>query len=256
MRRRRHESGAAVLQCEAQRVLDRAAGHLVVTRKPSKHRKPRSVGGSPRQRPLLVAKQVPNSRGVRVPATVTLRVRTIQLIQPATAVIKYQHVPIAAPRIRIPLDRRAGRHWHRPRIALVSVSCEIDHYRWLRRVHHDVGNSDARAVILARAKIRMHRIASSDEIYNGRGVRIHRRARDVLIPQIVRREGQEAVQAAALANTHHAARARWWRRIPSGLRSHRNIDRAGIAAAWIWIADADGKYSGGWRRSRRRELRS
>ena len=110
-------------------------------------------------------------------------------------------------RIRIPFDRSISRHRHRSRIALCSIRGEVDVHQTLRTIHHNVWNAHVRALILTRSEIWMQTNPGSDEIDNCAGVRIHRRAGNVLVPCIVGREGNEAVQTRSHASRYDAASA-------------------------------------------------
>ena len=108
--------------------------------------------------------------------------------------------------IRIALNRCVERNRHRPGIAFVTVSGEVNHHRHLRGRYHNVGDADGLIVVQSGAEVRMQWLAAADEVDDGRGVGIDLCAGDVGVPQAVGGEGNEAVQAAFLSQGKVAAR--------------------------------------------------
>ena len=208
MRGRQHHRGPALRQREADRVLNLSGGHFVVTHQAGKDRQAGGIGGSPRPRTLLVGfsrSQTAAEAAFQLP--LPLGTGAEQFVEKAIAVIEHQHVAIAIARIRIALDRRVARYRHRPRIAFVAVSGEVDADRRLGSAHHRVRDSDIRTLVLSRSKIGMHPDGRSDEVDDGARVRIHRRAGNILVPEIVAAEGTKSVEAGALSGAHRAASA-------------------------------------------------
>src|SRR5580692_6805027 len=113
-------------------MIDLPRGDLVVARETREDWQTRRVGGSPGQRTLLVGHKIPHRGRASVP-TGAVRIRAIQFVEPAIAVIEDQDVPVAAARRRVTLDRRAHGNWHWPRIALVSIGREVNGDRTLLR---------------------------------------------------------------------------------------------------------------------------
>src|SRR5450432_257628 len=109
---------------------------------------------------------------------------------------------IAITWIRIALDRRGAGHWHRPRVAFGTVGRECYVDRGLRSAHDRVGNPNIRTLILSRSKIGVHPDGRADETDDAIRVRIHGRAGNILVPEVVAAKGTEPVKAGALSGAH------------------------------------------------------
>ncbi len=131
----------------------------------------------------------------------------VKLIQPAIGIVENQHVAVAAAGIGIALDGSIRRDRHRSGIALIAVGREVDVHRRLRTTHHDIGNSNVRAVVQTGTEVRMQPDRRTNEVDHGRGIGIDGRGRDILVPGIVGGEGKKAIQAGALAKADGAAGA-------------------------------------------------
>ncbi len=151
-----------VRQGEANRVRNLPGGDFVVTHQAGKNRQAGGIGRCPRPGTLRVGvtQQVPNGRRIGIPASVAVGDGAEQFVEKAIVVIEHQHVAIAASRIRIAFDLSVGRYRHRPRIAFVAVSGEVDVDRRLRSAHHGVRDSDNRTLVQSRSKIGVHPDAS------------------------------------------------------------------------------------------------
>ena len=114
---------------------------------------------------------------------------------------------VARPWARISLDRRTGRNRHRSGIALVAIGREIDLHRSLPGADDHVRNSHRTAGVEARAKVGVNGRVRANEVNDRGGIRIHRRRRNIFVPETVARERNEPVQARALASGHLAAGA-------------------------------------------------
>src|SRR5450755_1428471 len=112
MRRGWHKGGAAILQRIAKRVLDFSGGHFVVAREAGENGESRGVGRSPGEGALPISQKIPEGCRICVPASVSLRNRTVKLIQPTGTVVEDEYVPIARARIgkSFNLGIRGNRH--------------------------------------------------------------------------------------------------------------------------------------------------
>src|SRR5262249_19725769 len=97
-------------------------------------------------------------------------------------------------------DGSISGNWHFARIAFVSVSGEVDVHKALRAVHRNVRNS-----VSARAEVGMQADGRTDSADDRGGVGINRRTGNVLVPGIVRGEGQKSVEVRARAQAHYVA---------------------------------------------------
>src|SRR5258705_7535551 len=99
---------------------------------------------------------------------------------------------VAIIRIWIPLDQSIGRNRHRARIGLSPVGDNLDWNLWLSRgVHHLVWNANRTPGVKACAEVGMKRRAGSDKGDDVTRVRIDRHRRDICVPGVVGRKGDE-----------------------------------------------------------------
>ena len=124
----KHRRGPAVLQGNANGVLNLSRGHFVITHQAGKNRQTGGVGRSPGPRTLRVAvtQQVPNRRRGCIPAPVAVGDSAEQFVEKTIAVIEHQHMAIAIAGIGIALNRRIARYRHRPRVTFGAISGESD----------------------------------------------------------------------------------------------------------------------------------
>src|SRR5271155_6223430 len=146
MRGRRSESLAGVLQREAQGMLDLPAGNFVVASESRENGQASRVSGSPGVRTLLVVQQIPHCGRSRVPTSVFLRERIVELVEPTVVAIEYQDVAVAISGVRIPLNWRIVRNRHGPGIAFAAISGEVNVHKW-RAADDVVRNADGRAIV-------------------------------------------------------------------------------------------------------------
>ena len=187
-------------------MLDRTGRNFVIAHQSRKDGKPGSIGRRPCVGPLLARQQIPCGSGVGVPCAAPGCTRVEQFVEPALAVVEHEHVPVAA-RVGIAFNRRIGRDRHRAGIALVGIGQQVHSHGTLAGVHDDIRDTDLAARIESGAEVGMNGSVPADKVDEGRRIRIHGRSRDVLIPQVARRERHKTVEAAADSSGHLAAGA-------------------------------------------------
>jgi len=114
-------------------------------------------------------------------------------------------VAITGAGIREALDGRCNRNRHRPGIAFASKGREGDSDGRLLSTDNEVGNADRRALELSGSEVRVHANACPDEANDRRGICVDRCRRNVLIPKVVRREGNKTAETSPLAERQGAA---------------------------------------------------
>src|SRR5439155_26550497 len=108
--------------------------------------------------------------------------------------------------IWIALDESIWRNRHRAGIGLSPLGDKLDWNPWLGRgVHHMVGNTNRTPGIEACAEVGMQRRAGSDKGDDITRVRIDRHRRDICVPCVVGRKGDESIQVRAATGIHAAA---------------------------------------------------
>src|SRR5579883_919876 len=204
MRCGRRESFFAFLQSETQRVLDFSGGDFVVTRKSGKNGQTGGVGRGPGVRTLLVIQQIPNCSGSGIPSTVVLTVCAVKFIEPAVVAIKDEDMAVSVAGVGRAFDGSIVWNRHGAGVAFGAISGELDIYK-SRAADHVIRNADGLTVIESSAEVGMQRRICSDEVDDGVRVGINGSIRDVLVPKIVCRKRDEAVEIAFDAGAHWAA---------------------------------------------------
>src|SRR5580700_1014936 len=129
----------------------------------------------------------------------------VQLVQPAVMAVEHQHVAVAVARVRIALDRGIVGNGHGAGIALTAIGGEVDVHEG-SAAHNNVRNPDGRSSIQASTEVGMHGSAGTDEVDERVRVGIDGGVGYVLVPRVVGREGNKAVQACAAPQAHAVAR--------------------------------------------------
>lgn len=235
---RRNEASAGILQRETDRVIEGTCGDFVIADKAGENGEAGGVGARPGVRTLLVGEKIPDGAGIGVPAG-GLRIGAVEFIEEAVGLIENQDVTIAGAGIGIALDGIGECDGHGARVALAAIGLVINGDEGLGGVDDRVGDAHVGTVVLASAEIGMEANRGTHVIDEGSGVRINRRGRNIFVPEIVRGEGDETAEAAALAGRH--------------LRTigcldgavHLKIQRGGSGTAGIGIFYRDGEGAGG-----------
>ena len=150
---------------------------------------------------LLVGEKIPDGAGIGVP-TGGLRIGTVELVEEAVGIVENENVTIAGAGIGIALDGSGERNGHGTGVAFAAVGLIVDGNERLRAVYDGVGNADVGAVVLAGAEIGMDADGGADVIDDCGRIGIDRGGGDVCVPEIVRGEWEEIVEAGALADGH------------------------------------------------------
>ena len=116
-----HVRAPRALGGEAQRVVDRAAAHLLVAREAGQDRQPGGVGRGPAARAQAVRAQVPDRARARAPAPAAgLRIGGEQLVQAAAVAVHDDHVAVAV-ELRPPSIGASARDRVAAAVGLVGV---------------------------------------------------------------------------------------------------------------------------------------
>jgi hypothetical protein len=133
----------------------------------------------------LVLFQIPNRAAPRFPSTVLVGKGVEQLVQCPCIAVEDKHVSIAVP-IGAAFNGRVARDWVGARIAFFGVF-EDDRHLLLVATDNHVRNADRNALPIA-AEIRVKRFVEPDPGEDRVGIRIDRRAGDILVPRTVVRQ--------------------------------------------------------------------
>ena len=167
-----------------------------------------------------------------------MRVGTVEFIEKTVGVVENEDVTIAGAGVGVAFDVNGERNRHGAGVGFAAVGGVVDRDERLRGIDDGVGSADVRAVVEAGAEVGMNADARSDVGDDGAGVGINGHGRDVLVPEIVRGERKETIEARARADRH-------CRTIGSLLRAiHLKIETRGDAAAGIGILDSYGIGAG------------
>ena len=159
--RRVHERAPRALGREAQRVVDRAAAHLLVAGQAGQDRQPGGVRRRPAARAQAVRAQAPDRARAGAPAPAAgLRVGGVQLVQPAAVPVHDDHVPVAVG-VAPALDRRAPRDRVAAAVGLVRVVERHAHARAGGATRSCTGCRSA-ALVQPGAEVGMHGAVQAD----------------------------------------------------------------------------------------------
>jgi hypothetical protein len=145
--RRRYDCRAAVLQSEAQCVIDLSSGNFIVTSEPGKNRKAGSVGAGPGVGPLLVRKKIPNGGGASVPG-IPRDHGVIQFVEKTIRIVENENVAVASAGVRIAFDQRSYGNRHGTGIALAAEGSKIHRHGRLLAGDDEVRNADSGAGVV------------------------------------------------------------------------------------------------------------
>ena len=114
-------------------------------------------------------------------------------------------MPVSITGLGIAFDQRIRRNRHRPGIALIEKSSER-HVDFGLCPRNDLVR-DAEALVVERsgAKIGMKSDRRADKVNDVCRVRIHRRGRDIGVPETARGERNKSVEAGSSTQAHSAA---------------------------------------------------
>ena len=167
---------------EADHVVDLARGHLVVADEPGQDRQARSIAGRPSERTHRVRVEIPRRTGPGCPRrTARMRIRAVQLPQPARVTIDDQHVAVAGG-ARAALDRSVPRDRIRAGVALVRVA-EGHRYARLATGHGRVRDADRPTVPRAGAEVRLESRRRADAGDPRRRLRVNGQAGHIGVPE-------------------------------------------------------------------------
>src|SRR6266446_9092914 len=155
MRSGRHNRGAAVLQSEAQRVIDCSGGDFVVAGKAGENRKAGSVGASPRIGTLFVRKKIPDGSGSDVPG-IAGDGGAEKFIEKTIRIVEDEDMAGSGAGIGIALHRRSYGNGHGTGVTLAAVGGEIHRDGWLLAADDEIRNADCGALKLTGSEIGMH----------------------------------------------------------------------------------------------------
>lgn len=172
---------------------------FVVAHESGKDRQARCIGRCPARWPDLVLFQIPNRAAPRFPSTVLVGKGVEQLVQCPCIAVEDKHVSIAVP-IGATFNGRVARDWVGARIAFFGVFEDDRHFLLVARDNH-VRNADRHALPIA-AEIRVKRFVEPDPGEDRVGIRIDRRAGDILVPRTVVRQEPSAAEICGRSEFH------------------------------------------------------
>ena len=172
---------ACLRRGEAQRMVDRAGGDLIIAHQASQDRQASRIRRRPGVGPERVGAQVEDRAGAGLPTPIRLRPGVVELIQLAGALVEDQYVAVAIA-VRPALDRRVRRDGVGAGIALVVV---VERHRHGRADRGRVRDADRPAVPQARAEIRVDAFGRADGIDISLRVGGNRQGVDARVPDVV-----------------------------------------------------------------------
>ena len=135
-----------------------------------------------------------------------MRIGAVKLVEEAIGFVENKDVAIAGAGIGVAFDGSSEGNRHGAGVGLAAVGLVVDGDERLSRVDNRVRNAHVGAVVFTLSEIGMDADGGTDVINDCGGIGIDGGGGNILIPEIVRREWNEATQAGALTGGHLRAR--------------------------------------------------